>query len=151
MWEEIRWTVGMCVWHMVTGKKAMQAWCEIKNRKWKKKKKQPTQWFNLAVLICQKATSLTRAVLNHDSDIIRTCVCCRIPAYVTVDVVITHPAAGDAWRVSALELAGATGRLSTFHLVRAVAAFVLAVAHKVLRDAAAAGTCKLICGTGDVT
>lgn len=68
-----------------------------------------------------------------------------------VDVVVAHPVGGDARRVSALELAGAAGRRRAFHLVRAVATFVLAVAHKVLGDAAAAGTRKLICSTGDVT
>lgn len=69
----------------------------------------------------------------------------------TVDVVVAHPAVGDAGRVSALELAGAAGRRSAFHLVGAVATFVLTVAHKVPGDAAAAGTRKLIRSTGDVT
>lgn len=75
----------------------------------------------------------------------------KSPAYVTVDVVVAHPAGGDAWRVTALELAGATGGRGASHLVRAVATFVLAIAHKVLGDAATAGTSKLICSTGDVT
>lgn len=73
------------------------------------------------------------------------------PAYMTVDVVVAHPAGGDARRVSALELAGTAGRRSAFHLVRAVATFVLAVAHKVLGYAAAAGARELVCSTGDVT
>lgn len=72
------------------------------------------------------------------------------PAYVTVDVVVAHPAGGDARGVPALELVGAAGRRRAFHLVRAVATFVLAVAHKVLGDAAAAGARKLVCSTGDV-
>lgn len=68
----------------------------------------------------------------------------------TVDVVVAHPAGRDARRVSTLELAGAAGGQGAVHLVRAVAAVVLAVAHKVLGDAAAAGARELVGGAGDV-
>lgn len=68
----------------------------------------------------------------------------------TVDVVVAHPAGRDARRVSTLELAGAAGGQRAVHLVRAVAAVVLAVAHKVLGDAAAAGARELVGGAGDV-
>lgn len=75
----------------------------------------------------------------------------RSHSYVTVDVVVAHPAGRDARRVSALELAGPARGRRAVHLVRAVATVVLAVAHKVLGDAAAAGTCELVCSAGDVT
>lgn len=74
----------------------------------------------------------------------------RSHSYVTVDVLVAHPAVGDARRVSTLELAGTAGGRGAVHLVRAVATVVLAVAHKVLGDAAAAGARELVCSAGDV-
>lgn len=78
-------------------------------------------------------------------------ICRRSFSYLTVNVIIAHPAGRDARRVSTLELTGTAGGRSTFHLVRAIATIVLTITHKVFRDAAAAGTCELIWSTGDVT
>lgn len=50
-----------------------------------------------------------------------------------------------------MELTGTTGGRSALHLIRAIATVILAVAHKVPRDAAATGTCELVWSTGDVT
>lgn len=72
-------------------------------------------------------------------------------SYLAVNVVVTHPAGRDARWVSTLELTGAAGGGRALHLIRAVAAVVLAVTHKVAGDAAAAGARELIWGTGDVT
>lgn len=74
-----------------------------------------------------------------------------VSSHLTVDVVVTHPAGRDAGRVPTLELTGSAGRRRAAHLVRTVAAVVLAVAHKVLGDAAAAGAGELVQSAGDVT
>lgn len=68
-----------------------------------------------------------------------------------VDVVVANPAGRDARRVPALELAGPAGGGSAFHLVGAVAAVVLAVAHEVPGNAPAAGARELVGGAGDIT
>lgn len=72
-------------------------------------------------------------------------------SYLAVHVVVAHPAGRDARGVSTLELAGAAGGRRALHLVRAVAAVVLAVAHKVTGDAATAGARELVWSAGDVT
>lgn len=77
-------------------------------------------------------------------------ICRRCFPYLTVNVIITHPAGRDARRVSTLELTGTTRGWSTFHLIRAITTIILTITHKVFRDAAAAGTCELIWSTGDV-
>lgn len=77
------------------------------------------------------------------------CVC--VFSYLAVHVIVAHPAGWDARRVAALELAGPAGGRRAFHLVRAVATVVLAVAHEVAGDAAATGTRELVRGAGDVT
>lgn len=61
-----------------------------------------------------------------------------------VGIVITHPAEGDAGGGAALELVGTAGRWGTVELVTAIVTVILAVAHKVPGDAAAAGTSELI-------
>lgn len=71
--------------------------------------------------------------------------------YLAVDVVVTHPAGWDAGGVSTLELAGSAGGRRTVHLIGAVAAVILAVAHKVAGNAATTGTGELVRGTGDVS
>lgn len=68
-----------------------------------------------------------------------------------VDIIVANPAGRDARRVPALELAGTTGGRSALHLVGAVAAVVLTVAHEVPGNAPAAGACKLVGSTGDIT
>lgn len=74
-----------------------------------------------------------------------------ILSYRAVNVVVAHPARWDARRVPALELAGPAGGRRALHLVGAVATVVLAVAHKVPGDAAAAGARELVGSAGDVT
>lgn len=68
-----------------------------------------------------------------------------------VDVIVAHPAGRDARGVPALELAGAAGGRCALHLVGAVAAVVLAVAHEVPGDAPAAGAGELVGSAGDIT
>ena len=68
-----------------------------------------------------------------------------------VHVLVADPAGGNAGGVAALELAGPAGGGRAVRLVAAVAAVVLAVAHEVARDAAAAGAGELQGGAGDVT
>lgn len=72
-------------------------------------------------------------------------------SYLAVHVIVAHPAGRDAGRVPALELAGSAGGRSALHLIGAVAAVVLAVAHEVPGDAAAALTGELVGSAGDVT
>lgn len=81
------------------------------------------------------------------------CVMCvsGFVSYLAVDVIVAHPAGRDARWVSTLELTGAAGGRSALHLVGAVATVVLAVAHKVLGDAAAANARELIWSASDVT
>lgn len=71
-------------------------------------------------------------------------------SYLAVDIVVAHPACRDA-RAATLELTGTAGGRSALYLVGAVATVVLAVAHKVPGDAAAAGARELVWSTGDVT
>jgi hypothetical protein len=68
-----------------------------------------------------------------------------------IHVVVTHPAARDTGGVATLKLAGAAGRRGALLLVTPVATVVLAVAHKVTGDAAAARTGELQRGARDVT
>lgn len=61
-----------------------------------------------------------------------------------VGIVVTHPAEGDAGGGAALELVGTTGRRGTVELITAIVTVILAVAHKIPGDAAAAGASELI-------
>lgn len=72
-------------------------------------------------------------------------------SYLAVNVIVTHPAVRDARGVSTLELTGTAGRRRTVHLIRAIAAVILTVAHKVTGDAAVADARELVWSTGDVT
>lgn len=61
-----------------------------------------------------------------------------------VGIIVTHPAEGDAGGGAALELVGTTGWRGTVELITAIVTVILAIAHKIPGDAAAAGASELI-------